>query len=750
MATNVVDRFVAVLGYEYDHRGLKKFERGADKARKKLDSVARSAGKIGLALTTAVAGVAQQFAGYETEMSKITGLVGISRDQLAAWQDDIFAIARETGQAPKELAEALFFVTSAGLRGTEAMDVLRSSAKAAAAGLGDQATIVDLVAASMNAYGSDVLSAQQATDALTEAVRLGSLDPPELAAAMGRALAVANAAGVEFSELAGILAGLSKQGINAAEGVTQVRAILNAMNRPAAEAEKMVEAVGLSFEGLRKTVADRGILAALEELEAKVGTQGINRIFPQEAIVGVQAMLGNARDDFKSIFAEMADSTGVLEETFAAGEDTIGRKWQKMMANLQITIIENGDVIAEFANTMIGGMQLMVQTIAKVTSALGPFRKVLIFLGPALLGVSVAAKVLSSAILLVTSVTKVAAAVQSLFTAAALGTRIGMVALEFQALAVAAAQKLATASTTIWTGAVVRLRAAALGTRIGMVALEFQALAVAAAQKLATASTTIWTGAVVRLRAAALGTAIGLAALKVQALAVAFAAKTAAAAQWLWNIAVAAFPVVLIIAAVVAAVAAIWYFRDEILGFLRVAWSKITGVFGAIGGFFADLGQTFYDAGRNLILALVDGIVSAAKAPYDAVKQALGFVGDLLPFSDAREGPLSRLTESGRRIGMTLASGIDDSGGLDLAAAVARILPDPLTLTAPLPVGPVPAGAPAGAGGGRGPVSITLNIERVEINAEGTTAAEVAAEFVGEVRQMVRSVAEEFDSPIDA
>ena len=327
----------------------------------------------------------------------------------------------------------------------------------------------------------------------------------------------------------------------------------------------------------------------------------------------------------------------------------------------------------------------------------------LLFLGPALLGVSVAAKVLSSAILLVTSVTKIAAAVQGVFAGAALGTRIGVLAL-------------------------------AAGTKI------------------------------------------------------------AAAAQWLLNTAVAAFPVVLIIAAIAGAVYAIYRFRAEIAGFLEAVWGKVTDVFGAIagflkewgprllllafppalvaavlfkfrheiwdaitgifervGGFFADLGRTFYDAGRNLIMALVDGIVAMAKTPYDAVKEALGFVGDLLPFSDAKEGPLSRLTESGFKIMATLAEGVINAGGADLAAAVARILPDPLSLTAPLPVGPVPVSAPAGTGtGGRGPVSITLHIERVEIIADGADASEVAAEFVGEVRKMVRSVAEEFDSPIDA
>ncbi len=52
-----------------------------------------------------------------------------------------------------EEAEALFFITSAGLEEKEALDMLEVSARAAAAGLGDIATIADAVTSAANAYG---------------------------------------------------------------------------------------------------------------------------------------------------------------------------------------------------------------------------------------------------------------------------------------------------------------------------------------------------------------------------------------------------------------------------------------------------------------------------------------------------------------------------------------------------------------------------------------------------------------------
>lgn len=64
------------------------------------------------------------------------------------------------------------------------------------------------------------------------------------------------------------------------------------------------------------------------------------------------------------------------------------------------------------------------------------------------------------------------------------------------------------------------------------------------------------------------------------------------------------------------------------------------------------------ESGRALLGTLTAGIKSAAMAPFEAVQGALSKVRNLLPFSDAKEGPLSALTLSGQKVMDTLGTGI--------------------------------------------------------------------------------------------
>lgn len=55
----------------------------------------------------------------------------------------------------------------------------------------------------------------------------------------------------------------------------------------------------------------------------------------------------------------------------------------------------------------------------------------------------------------------------------------------------------------------------------------------------------------------------------------------------------------------------------------------------------AGLGSKLYNAGKNMIQSLIDGIKEMAGKVYDAVEGIVGKVRNLLPFSPAKEGPLS-------------------------------------------------------------------------------------------------------------
>jgi hypothetical protein len=124
--------------------------------------------------------------------------------------------------------------------------------------------------------------------------------------------------------------------------------------------------------------------------------------------------------------------------------------------------------------------------------------------------------------------------------------------------------------------------------------------------------------------------------------------------------------------------------RDVVVG----VWNFISGIFTSIGRLVADaagqIGQailnlpiistlrelfatvrsffagdtTFFEAGKKLLITLGEGIWSAVTYPFTMLKNALGKLRNLLPFSDAREGPLASLTASGSALLKTLADGM--------------------------------------------------------------------------------------------
>ena len=66
----------------------------------------------------------------------------------------------------------------------------------------------------------------------------------------------------------------------------------------------------------------------------------------------------------------------------------------------------------------------------------------------------------------------------------------------------------------------------------------------------------------------------------------------------------------------------------------------------------------FFDSGKKIVSTFANGIRSAFSGAVDAVKGGLQRIRNMLPFSDAKEGPLSTLTLSGQRTMTTYAHGL--------------------------------------------------------------------------------------------
>ena len=400
----IVDRLVADLIFRADLSGLHAFQAGLRSVRRRLNTMAIQSGQTGLIIGAMGGFAAYTFAGFQTELAKTEGLVGINRDQVQAYAEDIKKLAPAIGVGPRKLAEALFFATSAGLRGVAVNEALERSAVASRVGLGDQAHVVDLVTSAMNAYAHQGLSATQVTDSLTEAVRLGKLEPASLAIAMGQVLPITSALKVEFSEVSALMAAMSRTGTEASKASIQLGQVMNTLLKPTKDAEEGLEEVGLSAQELRDMAGSGhgGLFRTLQMLQTAFdgNNQALVKVFPNiRALRGVFDLLGPSMETNAWIIDEMADSTGVLDEAFKAVSNTLSQKWNEAFAQAQVLLIDMGKRVSPY---IIQGLALARQFM-DVWSATPERTKdnvaQLFLLAPALLATAVALKALATAML---------------------------------------------------------------------------------------------------------------------------------------------------------------------------------------------------------------------------------------------------------------------------------------------------------------------------------------------------------------
>ena len=138
---------------------------------------------------------------------------------------------------------------------------------------------------------------------------------------------------------------------------------------------------------------------------------------------------------------------------------------------------------------------------------------------------------------------------------------------------------------------------------------------------------------------------------------------------WSFTAALLANPITWIVIGVIALIAALyllWKNWDKVTQFINGVWTsattKVTETWTNITTGFNNAITNFLpkvkESGAKIFTTLTDGIKSVINKPADLVKEGLGKIREMLPFSDAKIGPLSKLTLSGKRIFETITVGM--------------------------------------------------------------------------------------------
>ena len=400
MAT-LLDRFTTRFDFSTDGSGLRKLERGIDSVRSKLDAAGTALAALGTGLTAAAGFTVKKFAEVESTFAEIEGLVGVSRTQLDAWLPDMERMAKATGKGINELADALFFITSAGFKDESALVILEKSAKASAAGLGEVKTIADLVTSALDVYSDGSLDAADATDQLVAAIREGKLDPSTLSDPLAELLPLAKELDIAFGEVAGAMAALSRSGFKAHKSNTALRGIMIKLTKPSKQGKEALEGVGYSLDEIHKIIEEEGMIQALRTLRNAFGenTEELAKLFEDsEGFIGVLALTSDKAAENADIIGRVASAHGDLDKALEPVLKTLNFRWSTVLARVSFLLYDMGERLAPFANDLISAAHAALDFYSALGDGPKDFIASILALGPAILGVGIGMKVLSVAL----------------------------------------------------------------------------------------------------------------------------------------------------------------------------------------------------------------------------------------------------------------------------------------------------------------------------------------------------------------
>lgn len=295
--------------------------------------------------------LAQAAAKFNAALAETSTLIEGTPQQIAFLREETTRLVRAYGGSSTQQIAGFYQAISAGATDLAAATaILEQANKLAVGGVTDVKTSVDILTTAINAYGEDVLSASEASDSLFVAVRAGKTTVDELASTLGRVIPLASNAGVTFDELNAAVAALTTQGINTAEAVTGIRAVLTEVVRAGADegsrAAKVARELGIEFNVA--ALQAQGFETFITNVIEKTGgsTELLSQLFGSVEAAGTAlAFAGGAGIKFSQILEDQAEKAGATEEAYRKVADSLSQRLADAQSRITLAFNQLGRVV---------------------------------------------------------------------------------------------------------------------------------------------------------------------------------------------------------------------------------------------------------------------------------------------------------------------------------------------------------------------------------------------------------------------
>ncbi len=657
-----------------------------------------------IGLAAAGVGVFEAIKGATAFNSEITSLntqAGVAKSQLKGLGDGVEALAGQVDDSPDSLAEALYHVESSfastGITGARALDILKTGAEGAAVGHADLVDVQNALDAAIASGIPGVQNYGQAMGALNAIVGSGDMQMQDLADAMGTGmLAVVKGYGLSLNDVGAALATFGDNNIRGAKAGTDLRMAVEALAAPVNTATAWLQKFGMTTSTLSNDMQKGGLKLALTDLQNHFKTAGITAtqegqvitdMFGKKAGAGLSVLMGQY-DRMMSKYPALEKGAAGFGSAWQATQQTVSQETKELESGLESLGVKLGQELLPVLSKVLSAARDGLTWLTSHQSAVQGLAAILGGLLVAALWSVVGALTAIEVNPVVLGITAVAAAAIYAYTHFA----------PFRE----AVNAVASILRTVLVGAL-RLAQAAISALISWFAAHkndfvaawsalvhgVQALAkwlddnvIKWIQARLADLVSWWRSHAAEIRQvwAVLWAAIAIDAIAVWDM-VLRPLLTNLVSTWrlAWGIvrdvAKLAWSAVsgIVTLAMHQILGVIGIVLDLITGHWSKAWSDLkklasqtlTDTIHLIASIAGGLGTLLFDAGRNVVQGLINGILSMVGGAGSAIKSVASEIRAYLPFSPAKKGPLSGSGSpdvAGSTIGQMVASGITKSG----------------------------------------------------------------------------------------
>jgi TP901 family phage tail tape measure protein len=333
-----------------------------------MASAGRTMTAMAVPLVALGAGAIKSASAFQDSMTLIRTQAGASRAEVDMLGKAALQMAPKYGYGPKQLADALYFVESAGYHGSKALGVMRAAAMGAQVGQADLTATTNTLTSVLNSGMKDVHGASDAMGVLSMIVGQGKMKMDDLNASLSTSiLSTAKLGGVGLRDVGAEMAAMTRQGIPAVDAMTRFRMSLNQIEAPNGKALKGLTAIHLSQYQLSHDLrGPQGLIGAMSDLYSHLklfdtDTQAtvLSEVFGgSKSSSNVKAMLA-ALGTMAGIRAQLGGAgASALAGQFKVRQQDFSFKWEQFKSNLQVALVQLGDSL----------MPLVQKWLPKLTS----------------------------------------------------------------------------------------------------------------------------------------------------------------------------------------------------------------------------------------------------------------------------------------------------------------------------------------------------------------------------------------------